>query len=102
NLPRDAAKTLVEGRARQILQFSGANTTNSLAGLEGLVRSSGKLPGRKLIIFISDGFFLDDKNSDSLDRLRKITSAAARSGVVIYSMDMRGLVAGAEEASTSM
>jgi len=34
-------------------------TTNTLAGLESLVRSSSKLAGRKLVFFLSGGFFLD-------------------------------------------
>lgn len=99
-LSRDAAEQMVKSRARQILRFAETVTTNSLAGLESLVRSTSRLPGRKLIVFMSDGFFVDDHNSDSQDRLRKITSAAARSGVVIYSLDMRGLVASLEDASS--
>lgn len=99
-LSREAAEQMVKSRARQMLRFAETVTTNSLAGLEGLVRSTSKLPGRKLIVFMSDGFFVDDHNSDSMDRLRKITSAAARSGVVIYSLDMRGLVASLEDASS--
>lgn len=75
-------------------------TTNTLAGLEELVRSANRLPGRKLLFFISGGFLLDDRNSDSRSRLQRITSAAARSGVVIYSMDARGLVASLSDAST--
>ncbi|HEV7398115.1 MAG TPA: VWA domain-containing protein, partial [Pyrinomonadaceae bacterium] len=99
-LPRDLAEEQVRSRAHQILQYAASTNTNTLAGLESLVRTSGTLPGRKLLIFISDGFFLDDRNSDSRERLRKITSAAAKSGVVIYSMDARGLVATLDDASS--
>jgi len=98
-LQREMAIELVRSRAIQILQQAARTTTNTLAGLEGLVRSSGKLPGRKLVLFISDGFFLDANNSDALYRLRKVTSAAARTGVVIYSLDARGLVASLSDAS---
>ena len=101
-LPRDAAAAQVRARASSMLHQAASITTNTLAGLESLVRSSSSLPGRKLVFFISDGFFLDDRNSDSIDRLRKITSAAARSGVVIYSMDARGLVASLVDASTDV
>ncbi len=99
-LPPDLALNQVKSRASQMLYQAASNTTNSLAGLESLVRSSGKLPGRKLVFFISDGFFLDNNNGDAMYRLRKITSAAARSGVVIYSLDARGLVASLQDAST--
>jgi VWFA-related protein len=98
-LNRNLAGGLVRSRANQILQQSASNTTNTLVGLESLVRSSSKLSGRKLVFFISDGFFLDDQNSAALSRLRKVTSAAARSGVVIYSLDARGLVASLADVS---
>jgi hypothetical protein len=87
-------------RARLLVQQGGQVTTNTLSGLEGLIRAANKLPGRKLIFFISGGFFLDDRNSDSKLRVQRITSAAARSGVVIYSMDARGLVASLADASS--
>ena len=96
---RDSALEAVRGRAQLILQQANVVTRNTLIGLEGLVRASNKLLGRKLIFFISDGFFLDNRNSDSSQQLQQITSAAARSGVVIYSMDARGLVASLADAS---
>jgi VWFA-related protein len=92
-LSRLNAELTVQARVRQILQQAGRVTTNSLAGLESLVRSSAKLPGRKLVFFLSDGFFIDDHNGDVSDRLRKITSAAARTSTIIYTIDTRGLVA---------
>jgi len=98
-LQRDMAMEQVKNRANQILRQASSNTTDTLAGLESLVRSSSKLPGRKLVFFISDGFFLDENNSDVRYRLRKVTSAAARSGVVVYSLDARGLVASLADAS---
>jgi VWFA-related protein len=97
---RDAAEAMVRGRARSLMAQAGSITTNTLAGLEGLVKSAKQLPGRKLVFFISGGFFLGERGSETTDRLRRITSAAARSGVVIYSMDARGLVASLRDAST--
>ncbi|MGI9067936.1 MAG: VWA domain-containing protein [Pyrinomonadaceae bacterium] len=97
---RDMAEAMVTNRARALTQQAGNVTTNTLAGLEGLVRSAKELPGRKLVFFVSGGFFLDQRGSDTADKLRRITSAAARSGVVIYSMDARGLVASLRDAST--
>lgn len=97
---RDTAEAMVRGRARMMMAQAGSITTNTLVGLEGLVRSAKELPGRKLVFFISGGFFLGERGSDTMDRLRRITSAAARSGVVIYSVDARGLVASLMDAST--
>jgi VWFA-related protein len=99
-ISREMAADLVKGRARRILQMASAITVNTLAGLESLVRRVDKLPGRKLVFFVSDGFFLDQRNSDAMVRLQRITSAAARNGVVIYSMDARGLVSNFADASS--
>jgi VWFA-related protein len=101
-MPRGRAEQHVRDRAHTILQQAAAISTNSLSGLETLIRSSSNLPGRKLVFFISDGFFLDDHNSNDRDRLRHITSLAARSGVVIYSIDARGLVASLTDASSDV
>src|SRR5260370_37875828 len=93
NLSRQIAGDMVRARAAAIMQQASHFTTMSLSTLEGLVRSTAELPGRKLLFMVSDGFFLDERNSDSLSRLRSVTSAAARSGIVIYSIDARGLIA---------
>lgn len=99
-MTREAAESLVTTRAHSLMLQAGNVTSNTLVGLEGLIRAANKLPGRKLIFFVSGGFFLDDRNSDSRYRLQRVTSAAARSGVVIYSMDARGLVASLSDASS--
>src|SRR5437660_7953682 len=90
----EAAVLHVRNRARQILDQAAGITVNALDGLNALIRSSSQLPGRKLVFFISDGFFTDKRNSDNAGRLQSMTSAAARNGVVIYSLDARALTTG--------
>jgi hypothetical protein len=87
----DAAENIVLGRARQIVEQSAAVTLETLMALEGLVRSVAELPGRKVAFFVSDGFLMNLRGSDTANRLRRIADAAARSRVVIYTMDARGL-----------
>jgi VWFA-related protein len=99
---REVAEAMVNSRALATVRQGAAVTANTLSGLEGLIKTATKLPGRKLVFFISGGFFLDDRVSDSLTRLQRITSAAARAGVVVYSMDARGLVVGGADASTDV
>lgn len=98
-LTREQAENLVRGRSRMILQQAGHLTGNTLSGLDGLVRSSSKVPGRKVLFFISGGFILDP---DRTGAVRAITSAAARSGTIVYSIDARGLVAGMGDAGVSL
>ncbi|HWS98982.1 MAG TPA: VWA domain-containing protein [Pyrinomonadaceae bacterium] len=101
-VPRERLEQMTRDRADSLIRQSAAVTVNLLSSLESLARSAGPLPGRKLVFFISDGFFLTNRVSNVTDKLRRITDAAARTGVVIYSMDARGLVTGMPDASQSM
>jgi VWFA-related protein len=87
----ETARAIVSTRARVLMAQSNRKTTNTMVGVESLVESAKGIPGRKLVFFISDGFLLDRRNSNVAFTLQRITSAAARSGVVIYSIDAKGL-----------
>jgi VWFA-related protein len=99
-LSRDFATEMVRGRAEAIESQAAVFTNNTLIGLERLARSAKAVPGRKVVFLLSDGFFVENSKSDAMGRLRQVTSAAARSGVVIYSLDTRGLVADLNTASS--
>ncbi|HUQ30761.1 MAG TPA: VWA domain-containing protein [Pyrinomonadaceae bacterium] len=81
----------IQSRARTILHLAAIYAKNTYAPLEQLMRKSAQLPGRKVVFFISDGFFLDVTNTDSSSRLDRIADAAARANAVIYSFDAKGL-----------
>src|SRR5215213_2297264 len=98
-MTRDQAAGLVRGRASASQAQAARFNQNTLGGLESLVKSAKSLPGRKILFFLSGGFLIENRRSDSLARLRDITNAAAKSGVVIYSMDTRGLVASLQDVS---
>lgn len=87
-----SARQLVKNRAQQIVVQSAPATDDTLRLLEGLMRTAAQLPGRKLVFVISDGFYLNDRKTGSLDRIKKVTDAAGRAGVVIYTLDARGIV----------
>ncbi len=56
------------------------------------MRTAAQIPGRKLVFVISDGFYLSDFKTGAIDRIRRVTDAAGRAGVVIYTLDARGIV----------
>jgi len=87
-----AARQMVKNRAQQVTVESAPATDNTLRLLEGLMRTAAQLPGRKLVFVISDGFYLNDVKTGSLDRIKRVTDAAGRAGVVIYTLDARGIL----------
>jgi VWFA-related protein len=87
----DGARQMVRNRAQQIVAESAPSTDDTLRLLEGLMRTAAQIPGRKLVFVISDGFYLGDSKTTSIDRLKRVTDAAGRAGVVIYTLDARGI-----------
>ncbi len=88
----DSAKVLIRQRAQQLVVQAAPATDDTLRLLEGLMRTAAQLPGRKLVFFISDGFYLNDRKTGAIDRIKKVTDAAGRAGVVIYTLDARGMI----------
>ncbi len=82
-------------KVNQLRRSSSAAGT--LGALNLVVRGTRDLPGRKAIILVSEGFqFLDPTDTrlpDSRVRaaLDRVIDQATRAGVVIYSLDARGL-----------
>lgn len=70
-------------------------STGTLGAIRYIVRGIAGLPGRKSVVVLSDGFRLTDAHGDFgrvMDSLRALVDAANRAGVVIYSVDARGLM----------
>jgi VWFA-related protein len=97
---REIAAAIVRGRAQVIQSQAARFNQNTLSGLERLVKSAKDLPGRKVLFFLSGGFLIENRRGDAFTKLREIASSAATNGVVIYSMDTRGLAPPAHDVST--
>ncbi|MBC8028565.1 MAG: VWA domain-containing protein [Pyrinomonadaceae bacterium] len=98
-MSREMAERQIKERAQILLKQSASVTVSTLATLESLMRSSSQMAGRKLVFFVSDGFYLNDRNTAFGDKLKQITDAAVRAGVVIYTLDARGLVSMTDASS---
>lgn len=83
-----SAYAILKSRIGQINAQSRTDAMQTIAVLQSLMESSAALPGRKLVFFLSDGFMTGPWNSDT--SLQQATTLAARTGAVIYSVDMRG------------
>ncbi|MBD0373014.1 MAG: VWA domain-containing protein [Pyrinomonadaceae bacterium] len=102
--PRQACEQEVKNRARLILLQSGQVVSNTYRSLETLLRSAERMPGSKLAFFISDGFLADSgpRGSTGYDKIGPITDEARRAGVVIYTIDARGLVSNQLDATNNV
>jgi VWFA-related protein len=91
-LTRQVATDLVRARAANIMRQASHWVLKTLGALDQTIRDAATLPGRKLLFFISDGFLVHSEYTDMSNAIRSLASSAARAGVVIYSIDARGLV----------
>lgn len=81
----------VQTLARQIVGLTAHVTSLTLSALERLVEGLRPVRGRKVVAFFSSGFFLGPERQSQRRELQVIADAAARSGVVFYTIDARGL-----------
>jgi VWFA-related protein len=98
---RNAVYEMVKTRANHIAHGLESVAGQSLTSLENLLRTSAQVLGRKLVFFISDGFYINAKNSSSAanSQLQRVTDIAMRTGSVIYTIDARGLFAPMADAT---
>ena len=89
-------------------RFRGAaRAAGSLGALNLVIQGARELPGRKAILFVSEGFMVlegDRRSPDPRVRgpLDRAIDQATRAGVVIYSIDARGLQTGGLTASDNL
>lgn len=83
----DQAARVILQRAEALVARSNSITNATLSALDGFLRNSARTPGRKIVLFITDGFFLAGDTA----RLNRLTDAAARTGAVVYPLDARSL-----------
>ena len=89
---RDGSMQLDDVKTRAELTTAG-----TLGALEYVVRGIEALPGRKSVVFVSEGFDLgvgDHKASRTWSAFTRVMDRANRAGVVVYSLDARGLQTG--------
>jgi hypothetical protein len=69
--------------------FEEADVRGTLSALKETIKSMSKLPGRKVSVFVSEGFRLFA--TQTTQDLNETTALAARANVVFYTIDPRGL-----------
>jgi VWFA-related protein len=78
---------IMREKARMIVGDLRPAARRTVMTLQALASGLGRLPGRKTVILLTEGFFVEEAWAD----LRRFVGAAAKSNVRIYSLDARGL-----------
>jgi len=81
-------ENLIQQKARLYVRQARMLTSRTLQSLEVVARGLAKIPGRKTVVFMTEGFFVEDSRGE----LQTISAQLARSGITLYSIDGRGLV----------
>jgi VWFA-related protein len=77
----------VRSKASQVVSELRPAAARTIKTLLGLLNGLGRVPGRKTVVFMTDGFWVEE----SWGELRNIVSMAARGNVRFYSIDAQGL-----------
>ncbi len=90
-------ENLIQQKSRLYVRQARMLTYATLQNLRYVVSRLSRIPGRKTLVFLSEGFFVEEARDDLL----AIGADAARGGTTIYSIDGRGLI-GAPSATSDV
>jgi VWFA-related protein len=76
--------------ARTVLSYTEVISKSSLGSLDSVIGHLAQMPGHRIVVLTSSGFF----TASLATQLDEVTSDALDAGVVINSLDAKGLVAG--------
>lgn len=90
--PCSLVRAHARNKAMQILSEASYARENTLAILRDYSEQMMKLPGKRMIVVFSDGFTMYDSGGNPTNvALQSAINRAIRSGVVIYTIDAKGI-----------
>ena len=84
----DQVENLLQRKAKLYVRQARSLTARTIQNLQYVVNGLSRLPGRKTVMFVTEGFFVEE----SREILQTVAGQAARAGTTIYSVDGRGLI----------
>jgi VWFA-related protein len=83
-------ENLIQQKARLYVREARMMTGRTVQNLEMVAKGLAKIPGRKTVVFMTEGFFVQD----SRGLIENVGAQLARSGIALYTIDGRGLING--------
>jgi VWFA-related protein len=77
----------IQEKSKRMNSQTQLASLKTLKSAEALANGLARMPGSKTVVFMSEGFFLNDKGTE----LRQAVGMAARAGAHFYTIDARGL-----------
>jgi VWFA-related protein len=94
--PPDLRPTIME-KSRLVVSQLRQTTFATLRAMQALLNGLARVPGRKSVMFMTEGFFFEESWAD----LRMLVGQAARANVRIYTIDALGLRRGSDGTELS-
>ncbi len=92
SVDRDVMDSRVRTYAKTIVSEIGQVSRNNLATLKSLFTGMAELPGRKIVVLMTESFVTADGTSeDTNNQLLQLTEQARRDGISVYALDAAGL-----------
>jgi VWFA-related protein len=85
-----SVENLIQQKGRLYVRQARIMTEQTMQNLGRVASGLARIPGRKTVVLMTEGFYLEEHRSD----LELLAAQAARSGITIYSIDGRGLING--------
>jgi len=86
---REFVEDILQRKARRFIEDSRRAARSTVDALTYVTKNLAPLDGRKTLVFLSEGFYVDDARGS----LQMLAGQASRAGVTIYSVDARGTAA---------
>lgn len=91
-MPAESLESLIREAARTVVRQIGFGVRSTLKTLENLCRSMAELPGRKVVVVVTEMLVTASGTSEDISgQLLRLVDLARRSGVSIYTLDAGGL-----------
>jgi VWFA-related protein len=99
HVPPDLARAMAWSAANRALIIGMRNTSSSLRTLRGAIRRLSGMPGQRVIMLASPGFFA--QTDEAIKGKAELLDLAAKSEVVINALNVRGVVIAPEEENVA-